>query len=68
MVVGSGLIARAFIGAGGDSLADTCFYAAGVSNSGCRDEREFLRERGRLERAMAEVAGGERFVYFSTCS
>ncbi|MGZ5596179.1 MAG: NAD-dependent epimerase/dehydratase family protein [Usitatibacter sp.] len=68
MVVGSGLIARAFIGAGGDSLADTCFYAAGVSNSGCRDEREFLRERGLLERAMAEVAGGERFVYFSTCS
>ena len=68
MVVGSGLLARAFIEVGGESLEGTCFYAAGVSNSGCRDEREFLRERTRLEAAMAARPADERFVYFSTCS
>lgn len=68
MVVGSGLLARAFLAAGAQSLEGTCIYAAGVSNSGCRDEREFLRERARLERSMAERPREERFVYFSTCS
>jgi nucleoside-diphosphate-sugar epimerase len=68
VVVGSGLLARAFIDGGGETLAGTCFYAAGVSNSGCRDDREFLRERMRLEAAMAARPADERFVYFSTCS
>lgn len=68
MIVGSGLIARAFIQGGANALAGTCFYAAGVSNSGCRDEREYLRERERLCAAMAACPPGDRFVYFSTCS
>lgn len=68
MIVGSGLIARAFIQGGANELADTCFYAAGVSNSGCKDEREYLRERERLDAAMAACPPGHRFVYFSTCS
>lgn len=68
MIVGSGLIARAFINGGANALADTCFYAAGVSNSGCRDEREYLRERERLDAALSECPPGDRFVYFSTCS
>lgn len=68
MVIGSGLIASAFIRGGAQELADTCFYAAGVSNSGCRDEREFLRERVRLDAAMAGCSASTRLVYFSTCS
>lgn len=68
MVIGSGLIARAFIRGGANTLADTCFYAAGVSNSGCRDEREFQRERTRLDAALAGCPAGTRLVYFSTCS
>lgn len=68
MIVGSGLIARAFSQGGAYAFDDTCFYAAGVSNSGCRDEREFLRERARLEQAIAACSPDERFVYFSTCS
>lgn len=68
MVIGSGLIARAFLRGGANQLADTCFYAAGVSNSGCCDEREFLRERSRLAAAMAACPASTRLVYFSTCS
>ena len=68
MIVGSGLIARAFAHAGADSLDGTCVYAAGVSNSGCRDEREFLRERERLAASMGPLPAGVRFVYFGTCS
>ncbi|HZW25847.1 MAG TPA: hypothetical protein VFF26_10220 [Gallionella sp.] len=68
MIVGSGLIARAFIQSGANALAGTCFYAAGVSNSGCKDESEYLRERARLDAAMAACPPGDRFVYFSTCS
>lgn len=68
MIIGSGLIARAFIDSGAHALRDTCFYAAGVSNSGCQDEREYLRERARLNAAMDACQAGERLVYFSTCS
>jgi nucleoside-diphosphate-sugar epimerase len=68
MIVGSGLIARAFIQGGAYAFDDTCFYAAGVSNSGCLDEREFQRERMRLDQAIADCPPDDRFVYFSTCS
>lgn len=68
MIVGSGLIATAFIQGGAYAFDDTCFYAAGVSNSGCRDEREYLRERTRLEQTIAACSPGDRIVYFSTCS
>lgn len=68
MIIGSGLIANAFIQGGAHDFGDTCFYAAGVSNSVCKDEREYLRERERLDAAMAECSDGERIVYFSTCS
>jgi nucleoside-diphosphate-sugar epimerase len=68
MIVGSGLIAGAFVQGGAQAFDDTCFYAAGVSNSGCNDEREYLRERTRLEQAIAACFPGDGFVYFSTCS
>lgn len=68
MIVGSGLIAKAFIDGGALALRDTCFYAAGVSNSGCQDEREFQRESDRLNAALDGCRIGDRFVYFSSCS
>ena len=66
MIVGSGLIANAFV-QHASALDDVCIYAAGVSNSSCLDEDEFARERQRLQLAIGN-AGRKVFVYFSTCS
>lgn len=67
MLIGSGLIAQAFrhltqIHSG------VCVYAAGVSNSLCSDDTEFLRERVRLSDALLEANQLDTFVYFGTCS
>ena len=67
MIVGSGLVARAFAPYA-DQLRDACIYAAGVSNSSCTDAREFERERARLQAAAREAPAQSLFVYFSTCS
>jgi len=67
MIVGSGLMASAFApvySAG----CDTWIYAAGVSNSSCADEREFARERRRLEAALSDAGPEPTVVYFGTCS
>jgi nucleoside-diphosphate-sugar epimerase len=68
MIEGSGLIAQAFLHAGRRALAGSCIYAAGVSNSGCRDAYAFLRERARFEAVVAACPADTRIVYFSTCS
>ena len=47
MIIGSGLLARSFCDAYDDD-DNVCIYAAGVSNSGCVDKKEFKRERARL--------------------
>lgn len=67
MIVGSGLIARAFA-AHQDAFSGACVYAAGVSNSSCTDPREFERERQRLLAAMGAFSADTLFLYFSTCS
>jgi nucleoside-diphosphate-sugar epimerase len=67
MIVGSGLIARAFARQG-QVLSGVCVYAAGVSNSSCADLREFERERLRLLAALAGSPADRVFLYFSTCS
>lgn len=67
ITIGSGLIARAFA-PHLHALADTCVYAAGVSNSSCDDAREFERERERLAGALAATPADSLFLYFSTCS
>ena len=48
--------------------ADVVVYASGVSNSQCRDEREFERERMLLESTLQSTRDRGCFVYFSTCS
>ena len=67
MIVGSGLLARAFAADFGTSH-QVCIYSAGVSNSGCRDAREFRRESTRLAEAMERSRDFDAFVYFGTCS
>lgn len=67
MIIGSGFVANAFACHNG-SLANSCLYAAGVSNSLCRDRSEFIRDKERLFEALCEVDPSKLFVYFSTCS
>ena len=67
MIIGSGLLAKAFTRRYADSAA-VWIYAAGVSNSSCSDETEYERERERLTKALADGAAADAFVYFSTCS
>jgi nucleoside-diphosphate-sugar epimerase len=67
MIVGSGLLAKAFIPMQA-SLGDVCIYAAGVSNSFCSDESEYKRDSERLQNALANTSDDMLFVYFSTCS
>lgn len=67
MIVGSGLLARAF-GSAYSDRPDICVYAAGVSNSNCDDTREFLRERRRVGEALSQYRHVDAFVYFGTCS
>lgn len=67
MIIGSGLLASAFA----PSFLQhgkVCIYAAGVSNSGCTDLREFARERSRLMAALQQAKHFEVFLYFGTCS
>lgn len=67
MIIGSGLLARAFSPAF-SQRGDVCVYAAGVSNSSCTDEQEFARERERLSAALQQAKMADVFVYFGTCS
>lgn len=67
MLIGSGLLAQAFAPAF-SHREDVCIYAAGVSNSGCADAREFARERQRLADALQQARHVDAFVYFGTCS
>lgn len=68
MVIGSGLMARAFAHVFDNEPGGLLVYAAGVSNSGCGDPREFQRERDRLSEAMSDAQTNRAFIYFSTCS
>jgi nucleoside-diphosphate-sugar epimerase len=67
MIIGSGLLAKAFA-ARVDQTNSIWIYAAGVSNSGCIDRYEFARESRRLRQALQAGANANAFVYFSTCS
>lgn len=66
MVVGSGLIARAFapLADGNDRL---CVYAYGVSNSSCTDSKQFIREAIALKESLDREKDAI-FLYFGTCS
>jgi nucleoside-diphosphate-sugar epimerase len=67
MIIGTGLLARAFSYTFSEQDS-VIIYAAGVSNSNCTDESEFLRERTRLGAALENSSKIDTFVYFGTCS
>jgi nucleoside-diphosphate-sugar epimerase len=63
MIVGSGLLARAF-----DSFKDddrVLVFASGVSNSSTATEADYAREGNLL---LAQIGTQARLTYFSTCS
>ncbi len=66
MIIGNGQLAKTF-------KEDRCFFddvvifASGVTNSDCRDNREFNREKELLEKTLVEN-NDKRFVYFSSCA
>jgi len=64
MIVGNGMLATAFRAIESEK---TCIYAAGVSNSTCTEDVEFVRELRLLEKTL-EANPSDLFVYFSTCS
>lgn len=67
LIVGSGLLAQAFSRIS-LNYENVCIYAAGVSNSFCKDPNEFLRERQRLLLSLEQADRFRVFVYFGTCS
>lgn len=67
MIIGSGLIARAF-SPYFETSSTACVYAAGISNSACSDQREFEREFVRLTAALDQHGSADLFLYFGTCS
>jgi nucleoside-diphosphate-sugar epimerase len=67
MIVGSGMLARAFAPHFANDPG-VLVYAAGVSNSGCTDDREFAREEASFERSVAQPGAPRTVVYFGTCS
>lgn len=67
MIIGSGLLANAFLHSF-SQREDVLIYAAGVSNSGCTDLSEFEREKKLLEAALKRLKRNDTFVYFGTCS
>lgn len=66
MIIGSGLLARAF--SQFRDRGDVCIYASGVSNSSCVDEYEFNREREMIQDTLSSLPDDTVFIYFSTCS
>ena len=66
MIVGTGMIARAFapLAEGNEKL---CVYAYGVSNSQCAASDEFIREAKALKESLVRQQGAI-FLYFGTCS
>jgi nucleoside-diphosphate-sugar epimerase len=60
MIIGSGLVAS-----GLHDMPGAVLYAAGVSNSKCEDDDEFIRDKYRL---ASHLSAPGLFVYFSTCS
>lgn len=67
MLIGTGMLARAFAPHFSDR-SDVLVYAAGVSNSGCVDEREFVRDRATFDRCISQFGARRIVVYFGTCS
>ncbi|WP_028605621.1 NAD-dependent epimerase/dehydratase family protein [Ottowia thiooxydans] len=67
IVIGNGMIANEFV-ENADKGLSFCLYAAGVSNSQCRDAKEFERDAERLYEALQLIPKDLPLFYISTCS
>lgn len=68
IVVGGGMLARAFLTLSTADNGRSCFFASGVSNSACDDVGQFARERELLLETLERHRAAEAFVYFGTCA
>jgi len=66
MIVGNGLIAKAFINFDKNDNS-VCVLASGVSNSNCENIEEFNREKNIIINNI-KLNKSSRFIYFGTCS
>lgn len=66
MIVGQGMLARAFDVFGCDGA--TTIFVSGVSNSRCTDALQFEREESLLRATLDRHSATGPFVYFGTCS
>tara|TARA_B100002052_G_scaffold278663_1_gene285225 strand:+ start:2980 stop:3705 length:726 start_codon:yes stop_codon:yes gene_type:complete len=68
-IIGSGFIAKNFIKYG-DFFKNHRFqiYAAGVSNSLCKENKLFKKDKKKLIDFCKKIKDGEKLLYFSTCS
>lgn len=64
MIIGNGQLATIFSTQDRD---DVCFFASGLSNSNCTDEKQFNREKTLLLE-MLEKTSEKKFIYFSSCA
>jgi len=65
-VIGSGMLAKAFLAANLDN-DNLLFFCSGVSNSGTSSAGEFERERALLLEALARYSES-KIIYFSSCA
>lgn len=66
MVVGNGLLAKAFVEY--DTSDDIIIFASGVSNSKETSQKQFDREEKLLRVYLDKYKKNKYFIYFSTCS
>ncbi len=67
MIIGSGVIGSAFMDLYGKD-PKVCLYAAGVSNSQCIEDAQYIRDKRTLEENISRLKKNELLVYASTCS
>ena len=68
VVVGNGMLSRAFAPTVAAGPFIRCLFASGVSNSACEDSTHFARERSLLVDSLEHHRDLESFVYFGTCA
>jgi len=68
VIIGNGQIATIFKNDKDQAkYKDFCIFASGVSNSNCKDEKEFKREETLLLKSLAEHKQ-KKLIYFSSCA
>ncbi|NCO00676.1 MAG: NAD(P)-dependent oxidoreductase [Epsilonproteobacteria bacterium] len=65
MIIGTGQLAKAFDNANFDD--NVCIFASGVSDSNCKDNAPFEREKNLLREALKNNVE-KKFIYFSSCA